>query len=112
MPQLKTQNAYRSLKFSYGAECVGKINEQAYHFISTLSSTFSPASESCLLERLLGQRGRLEDFCIKAIKDLASLCVKDAKIAKFIYQLPPCSYQHVRYCDWFYDYIDNLREEQ
>lgn len=54
----------------------------------------------------------MDDFCIKAIKDLISLCVKDVKIARFIYRLPPNSYQNARYCDWFTGYIDNLIEEQ
>lgn len=40
VPQLKTSNAYRSIKYQYGAECIERINDTAYTFISTLSSTF------------------------------------------------------------------------
>lgn len=49
----------------------------------------------------------MDDFCIKAVKELMSLCIKSAVIAKYIYNLPPNNFQWARYCDWFKEYIDS-----
>lgn len=82
IPQIKTFNAYRSIKYQYGVECVERINDQAYNFVTTLSSTLQAATvETCLLERIIAQRGRLDDFCIKGVKDLMTLCIADRNIA-------------------------------
>lgn len=90
---------------------VERINDKAFDYVSTLSPSFQPAAESSLLERILAQRGRIDDFCVKAIKDLMELCIKDATIAKYVYNMQPFSFQTTRYCDWFKDYIEIQKDE-
>jgi len=111
---IKTDNKFRETKYTYGVENIMRINDQAYTYTSTLCSSFNNSGANgviCLLERLLSQRGRADDFVLKAIKDLISLCIKDEVIAKFIYNMPPPSYQMARYTDWFWDYIETQRQE-
>ena len=105
VPQLKTANAYKSIKFQYGVELVERIGDTAYNFVSPL--TGNTTTNYCLLEKVIQQRGRLDDFCIKVVKELMSLSIKSPVIAKYIYNLPPNCYQYSRYCDWFKEYIDN-----
>jgi hypothetical protein len=107
---IKTDSKYRETKYQYGVENVMRINDQAYNYTSTLCSSFNSTNGVvCLLDRLLSQRGNAGDFVLKAIKDFISLCTKDDTIAKYIYNLPPPSFQMARYTDWFWDYIDGQR---
>jgi hypothetical protein len=55
--------------------------------------------------------GRQDSFCIKAIKDIMSLCVKDKAIANYMYRMAPHTYQYCRYTDWFANYINSQKEE-
>jgi len=53
----------------------------------------------------------MDTFCIKALKDLISLCIKDIEIARYIYKQAPHSYQYARYSDWFRGYIEGQQQE-
>lgn len=53
----------------------------------------------------------MDTFCIKALKDLISLCLKDIDIARYIYRQAPPSYQYARYSDWFKSYIELQQQE-
>jgi hypothetical protein len=90
---------------------VQRINDYAYSYQTTIPDSFNNSGLTCLLERLLQQRGRSDEFCLKAVKDLMSLCLKDDMICKYIYNLPPPSYQYQRYVDWFGVYIDDIKTE-
>jgi hypothetical protein len=59
-----------------------------------------------LLEKLLQQKGRLDDFCIRGVRDMMQLSLADIEIAKYIYSMPSHSYQYARYVDWFREYLD------
>jgi len=63
-------------------------------------------TEDALMTLLLKQRGRMDTFCIKALKDLISLSLKDVEIARYVYRQAPPSYQYARYSDWFKGYIE------
>lgn len=76
-------------KYEYGLELVERINDDAYTYVSTLMTT---TTEDALMTLLLKQRGRMDTFCIKALKDLISLCLKDIEIARYIYRQAPPSY--------------------
>lgn len=108
VPQIKTESQYRSNKYKYGEENVHRINDYAYSYQSTIPDSFNNSGLICLLERLLQQRGRSDEFCLKAVKDLMSLCLKDEVINKYIYDLPPPSFQYQRYVDWFGEYIAQM----
>jgi hypothetical protein len=82
--QLISKSKFRSNgKYEYGVELVERINDEAYVYVSTLMST---STEDALMTLLLKQRGRMDTFCIKALKDLISLCLKDIDIARYIYR--------------------------
>ena len=107
--QLISKSKFRqNNKYEYGAELVERINDEAYIYVSTLMST---STEESLMTLLLKQRGRMDTFCIKALKDLISLCLKDIDIARYIYRQAPPSYQYARYSDWFRSYIETQQME-
>ena len=88
--QLVSKSKFRSNnKYEYGLELVERINDDAYTYVSTLMTT---TTEDALMTLLLKQRGRMDTFCIKALKDLISLCLKDIEIARYIYRQAPPSY--------------------
>lgn len=88
--QLVSKSRFRSNnKYEYGLELVERINDDAYTYVSTLMTT---TTEDALMTLLLKQRGRMDTFCIKALKDLISLCLKDIEIARYIYRQAPPSY--------------------
>lgn len=107
-PQLMTKNPYRQSKYQYGVELAERINDDAYRYTSTLCQSMS---DDCLLNLLIKQIGRQDNFCIKAVKDLMSLCLKDADIAEYMYRMAPHTYQYARYTDWFGNYINSQCEE-
>ena len=48
--------------------------------------------QDALLQLLLKLATRSDTFCIKALKSLISICIKDKEIAKYIYRMAPQSY--------------------
>lgn len=88
--QLVSKAKFRSNnKYEYGLELVDRINDEVYTYVSSLLTT---STEEPLMTLLLKQRGRMDTFCIKALKDLMSLCLKDVEIAKYIYRQAPPTY--------------------
>ena len=107
--QLISKSKFRqNNKYEYGVELVERINDEAYVYVSTLMST---STEESLMTLLLKQRGRMDTFCVKALKDLIQLCLKDIEIARYIYRQAPPSYQYSRYSDWFKSYIETQQME-
>ena len=68
-------------------------------------------SEDPVLSQLLKIRTQQEQNCMKAIKALLSLCNKDETIARYLYTLPPPSYQGARFIDWIVPYMKHQRTE-
>lgn len=108
---MKTDSKYRSTKYQYGIETILRVDDQAYNYYSTLANSFNNIQLSCILDKLLAQRGRSDEFCLKAIKDIFSLCIKDEVIADYIYNMPPPSFQFTRYIEWFELYLRDVKED-
>jgi hypothetical protein len=108
---IKTESKYRSTKYQYGHETIIRVNDQSVNYITTLASSIGAGNMICVLERLLTQKGRSDEFCLKAIKDLLSLCIKDQAIADYIHKQSPPTYQLSRYTDWFQQYIQGIIDD-
>jgi hypothetical protein len=44
IPQIMTKNPYRSITYQYGVELIERINDDAYKYVSTLSSSLADDS--------------------------------------------------------------------
>lgn len=86
-----------------------RINDYSCTYHTTLGDSFNNTNLTCLLDRLLKQRGQGDEFICKAIKDLCSLSLKDEVIAKYLYELPPPSWMYARYIDWFGEFINDMK---
>ena len=53
----------------------------------------------------------MDDFSVKALQDLMHICIKDIKIARYIYTMPPYCYSYARYSDWFREYLTGMVQE-
>ena len=96
---------YASKKFMYGQELIERINDD-YHTYG--NSLMTSQMDEALFSQLYKCRGKNDNFCVKALKDLLSLCDKDDKIARYVYDCSPPSAQYARYADWFRDYCNNI----
>jgi len=74
--------------FQYGVERIERINDEAYTYNSSLVSN---AMDDAMFTKLLSCKGRMDTFCVRALKDLLSLCSKCDTIARFVYNSPPPS---------------------
>lgn len=108
IPQIISKNPYRSTSHQYGIELIDRINDDAHRYISTLSASLSDDS---LLSLLVKQVGKQDGLCIKAIKDLMSMSLKDEVIAKYLYRMQPHTYQYARFTDWFASYVNSQKDE-
>lgn len=108
VPQIVSKKQYRTNKFEFGAELVERINDEAYTYNTSLMTT---SMDDGLFTQLIKCRGRMDTFCVRAIKDLLSLCKKDETICRYVYTAAPPTYQYARYSDWFRSYLEGQKAE-
>lgn len=69
-------------------------------------------NSDAFLTKLLMCNGKMDTFCLKGLKDLIKLCVKDDEIARYIFDCPAQTLQWNRFIDWFHNYINHQTAEQ
>ena len=104
IPEVCSRKMYGAARCKYGVELVDRINEESVKFSSPI--LFAAAGDDALLAQIVKCKGRMDLPCISCLKELLSLMRKDAAIARYVYHLPPHSYQGARFTDWFRPYIE------
>jgi len=103
VPEVVSRKVYGDSKCKYGIELVDRINEESMKFSSPI--LFGAADEA-LIAQIVKCKGRFDVQCISCLKELLSLMRKDNAIARFVYHLPPATYQCARFTDWFRPYLE------
>ena len=103
VPEVVSKGTYNSTAQRYGLEVIDRINEEAIVYRSPI---LYGAVDDALIPQILKQRGRFDVQCISRLKELLSMMRKKETIARFVYHLPPCTYQSARFTDWVKPYID------
>lgn len=103
IPEVVSRKGYGDARCKYGLELVDRINEEAIKFTSPI---LSGAADEALIAQIVKCKGRFDVQCISCLKELLSLMRKDDAIARFVYHLPPASYQCARFTDWFRPYLE------
>lgn len=103
VPEVVSKGVYGGNTQKYGLEVVDRINEESIVYRSPI---LYGAVDDALIPQILKQRGRFDVQCISRLKELLSLMRKDESIARYVYHLPPCTYQCARFTDWIRPYID------
>lgn len=98
-----SRKVYAESRCKYGLELVDRINEESMKFSSPI--LFGAADEA-LIAQIVKCKGRFDVQCISCLKELLSLMRKDNEVARFVYHLPPASYQCARFTDWFRPYLE------
>lgn len=81
-----------------------RINEEAVKFVSPILA--GTQGEESLLAQIVKCKGRFDVQCISCLKELLSVMRKDKDIARYVYHLPPSTYQCARFSDWFAPYLE------
>jgi hypothetical protein len=104
VPEVVSRKVYGASRSKWGLELVDRVNEEAIKFVSPILA--GGACDEALIAQIVKCRGRFDVQCISCLKELLSLMRKDREIARFIYQLPPSSYQGARFTDWVRPYLE------
>ena len=104
IPEVVSRKVYGAPRCKYGLELVDRVNEEATKFASPI--LFGAAGDEALLAQIVKCKGRFDVQCISCLKELLSLMRKDPEIARFVYHLPPSTYQCARFTDWFRPYLE------
>lgn len=84
-------------------ECITQINDEAHTYSSAL---LGYTQSDAFLTKILMCQGKMDTFCLKGLKDLIKLCVKDRQIARYIYNCPGQTLQWHKFIDWFEGYLN------
>lgn len=103
VPEVVSRKTYGASRCKYGVELVDRINDESTKYHSPV--LLETAGEDALIAQIVKQRGRFDVQCISCLKELLSVMRKDNEIARFIYHLPPSTYQCARFTDWFRPYL-------
>lgn len=109
VPEPVQRKAYGGTRPKYGLQLADKINEDSIAFLSPI---LYGATDEALIAQILKCKGRHEVQCISCLKELLSLMRKDDDVARYLYHLPPNSYQCARFTDWFRPYLEEQLADQ
>lgn len=84
-------------------EFITQINDEAFTFQSAL---LGYTQSDAFLTKIQMCQGKMDTFCLKGLKDLIKLCVKDEDIARYIFSFPGQTLQWHRFIDWFEGYLN------
>lgn len=104
VPEVVSRKIYGASRCKYGIELVDRVNEEATKYASPV--LFGAAGDEALLAQIIKCKGRFDVQCINCLEELLSLMKKDKVIARYIYHLPPPTYQSARFTDWFRPYLE------
>lgn len=104
IPEVVSRKVYGASRCKYGVELVDRINEEAVKFVSPV--LLGAAGDEALIAQIVKCKGRFDVQCISCLKELLSVMRKDKEIARFVYHLPPSTYQCARFTDWFRPYLE------
>lgn len=104
VPEVVSRKVYGAARCKYGVELVDRINEEAVKFVSPILA--GTQGEESLLAQIVKCKGRFDVQCISCLKELLSVMRKDKDIARYVYHLPPSTYQCARFSDWFAPYLE------
>jgi hypothetical protein len=104
IPEVVSRKIYGAARCKYGVELVDRVNEEATKFTSPI--LFGAAGDEALIAQIVKCKGRFDVQCISCLKELLSLMRKDPEIARFVYHLPPSTYQCARFTDWVRPYLE------
>ena len=99
------------LRFPYfGNSIINAIDDEVYGYSSTLCFGHSvyDTTES-VLWLIWKHKQRSDHYCIMSISHLFSIALKNPKLAQYLSNIPPPTYQFPRYADWISDYIKNYK---
>jgi len=86
VPQIYTKKDYVNQGvYKMQMENIDKIDEPAYTFCSALLGQYQ---NDGFLAKIMAVKNKVDTFCLKGLKDVVKLCVKDDIIARYIFEMP------------------------